>query len=115
MSHRDNLITTITHNQISTVGYVALVKLDEEFLGTPDYMGIAWFWNHAYRHHGPRDCTTAKRRELHRKLLAAGLELDGESSKHQKIVEEVFSDIYHGPYWWSGKVKKKDVVTLGKA
>lgn len=63
--------------------------LDESFVGTKNYMGIAWFWNNAYKHYLRGDIkpiTFLTRRRVHNAMLRAGLTVDGESEQHRAIV-----------------------------
>lgn len=73
--------------QISSDARKALMKLDESFIGTQNYMGLEYFWSHEYRHY-LRDSTSASRRKVHTKLLEAGLQVDTESDQHLKIVKK---------------------------
>lgn len=63
----------------------ALLRLDETLIGTPDYMGLAYFWHYCYRF-CLRDATPARRCKVHDRLLKAGLDLDGESPAHDDIM-----------------------------
>ena len=58
---------------------------DDKAIGTDQYAGIAYFWNYDYRH-DLRDATPARRREVHAKLMAAGLSLYGFSDEHTAII-----------------------------
>jgi hypothetical protein len=66
-------------------GTLKLLALDESFIGTPDYMGIAYFWNYRYRH-SLRGAKAGRRVRVHAALLKAGLPLDGESPAHDAII-----------------------------
>ena len=64
---------------------IALCELDRTFIGTKNYMGIAYFW--AYEYRWPmRDVTVAMRKKIHGKLLKAGLKVDEESEAHRAII-----------------------------
>ena len=65
----------------------AVLWLDAGFIGTPDYMGLAWFWNYEYRH-TMRDASEAVRRRVHAAMLKAGLPVDGHSDEHAAIVNK---------------------------
>lgn len=70
--------------------YAAIIKLDKSFVGTDDYMGIAWFWNHEYSDYlRPENCTVRKRVDVHDAFVKAGLDLKEESPKHRKIIKEI--------------------------
>jgi hypothetical protein len=66
--------------------FVQLLMHDEKMLGTPGYLGMAYFWNHEYKH-TLREVSYATRRRIHHALLAAGLKLEGKSRKHEKIID----------------------------
>ena len=74
-------------NTIPPNAFMAFLKVDATLVGTPDYAGIAYFWNTEYKHQ-MRNTTTAKRRLVHQKFLAAGLKVDGDSPQHQAIVDK---------------------------
>ena len=63
-------------------------KLDIKFCGTPNYLGIAFFWNPEYKQF-LRIATPKQRKLVHDRLIAAGLKLNGVSDKHKAIVEKV--------------------------
>jgi len=49
---------------ISWDATVEIYKLDEKYVGTKNYMGVAYFWGHEYKH-TMRDLSYAKRRKIH--------------------------------------------------
>jgi hypothetical protein len=63
----------------------SLLNLDKTFIGTVDYMGVTYFWNYTYRHY-LRDTSYTVRRRVHAALLAAGLDVDGESAAHISVI-----------------------------
>jgi hypothetical protein len=65
----------------------AVLWLDAGFVGTPDYMGLSWFWNYEYRH-SLRDASASVRQRIHAAFLKAGLPPDGASSEHGEIVRK---------------------------
>lgn len=79
----------LTTNAITWEAFEGLNNLDESFTGTPNHMGIAWFWNHGFRHY-LRDASFSGRRRVHRAFLAAGVEVAGYSEIHIDIVLRVF-------------------------
>lgn len=74
---------------MSLAAYDKLAALDATFVGTADYMGVAWFWNHKYRH-SLRDATPHARCLIHAKFLRAGLAPDGDSPAHDAIINKQF-------------------------
>ena len=83
-----NLIEQMeSDNTLETYDQVMdLLKLDQTFVGTADYMGLAYFWAYGYRHY-LRDATPLQRQKVHHSFLKANLELDGESESHLKIIQ----------------------------
>tara|TARA_R110000824_G_scaffold243273_2_gene431913 strand:+ start:713 stop:973 length:261 start_codon:yes stop_codon:yes gene_type:complete len=70
----------------------AILKLDRNFTGTSDYMGVSYFWAHEYRHTGLRDTSTAKRRRVHTAFLKAGLGVSEASPKHEEIIRGIINE-----------------------
>jgi hypothetical protein len=66
----------------------AITDLDVNFVGTPDYMGIAYFWNMAYKFE-MRDASLPQRRAVHAAFLKDHLELAGESPEHEAIIKKL--------------------------
>lgn len=62
-----------------------LRSIDTENIGTPNYMGIAAFWSHSFRHY-LRSCSSARRVSVHDAFLAANLPLNGDSPAHAEIL-----------------------------
>ena len=54
----------------------AILELDKSFVGTPDYMGVAYFWTHEFKH-TLRDVTVSQRRRIHKLWLKEGLSFEG--------------------------------------
>ena len=77
---------------VTVDAFNAIFKLDKTFVGTGNYLGLAYFWAHEYRHY-LRDCTMAKRRTVHKKWLQAGLNLEGISDKHLSIIKHVLDGV----------------------
>lgn len=67
-----------------------LSEMDKKFIGTADYMGLAYFWNYDYRH-DLRDASAAERVKVHAAFLANDLPLDGASADHLGIIRKVTS------------------------
>jgi hypothetical protein len=63
-----------------------IMKLDDSFIGTPDYMGITYFWHYDFRHY-LRDSSRYRRRLVHKHMVEAGLAPDGNSPAHYAIVK----------------------------
>lgn len=73
---------------LTTEATSKLLALDATLVGTPHYMGAAYFWSHEYRHY-LRDATTAQRCAVHDHWLAEGLPLLGESDRHLAIIRTI--------------------------
>ncbi len=69
-----------------------IMDMDRSFVGTEHYLGVAYFWNYAYRHY-LRDCTIAKRKRVHKLFLKLGLDVDGESQAHEDAITKVLSGV----------------------
>lgn len=65
--------------------FARISKMDSGYVGTENYMGLAYFWSHEYRH-TLRDCNAASRVAVHAAWLANDLPLDGVSSRHAEIM-----------------------------
>lgn len=74
---------------LSPAAYDKLSALDKTFIGTTDYMGIAFFWNYKYRH-SLRGTSELGRRIVHGMFLRAGLAPDGDSPAHDAIINKRF-------------------------
>jgi hypothetical protein len=68
--------------------YLKVLKLDRTFIGGPNYMGVDYFWHYEYRH-CLRDASPVQRVRVHKKLLKAGLKVDGCSDLHEQIITKV--------------------------
>ena len=79
---------TLNLETITVEAADAIAELDRTFVGTPDYMGIAWFWNYSYRHY-LRDASISQRRRVHQLLVGEGLKVGGESPDHEDIILSV--------------------------
>lgn len=73
---------------ISFDAYEALKELDKTYVGTHNYMGIAYFWAYDYRHY-LRDATTSQRRRVHQAFVAFNLPVMGESAEHEILIKRV--------------------------
>jgi hypothetical protein len=66
-------------------GLRKFLDLDKSFIGTPDYMGVAYFWHYDYRHY-LRDSSRYRRRLVHKHLIMAGLDPTGNTKAHTEII-----------------------------
>lgn len=77
-----------THSErlaVTSQAFCLIYAVDLALAGTPDYMGLAYWWADEYKHR-LRDATNSQRRRAHHAILAAGLPLDGVSSAHAAII-----------------------------
>lgn len=78
----------INFSSISSEAFKMIHELDKSWIGSDNYIGLAYFWNYEYRHF-LRDTTTSKRRRIHNKLLQTGLDVSGASDDHLSIIRSV--------------------------
>lgn len=71
--------------------FEAALTLDEKLVGTPDYMGVAYFWGERTKH-VLRAASQVERKRAHDAILRAGLPLDGESDEVAEIVMRATRD-----------------------
>lgn len=77
-----NLETT-THQ-----AFTGIYELDKKWVGTSNYQGLAYFWNHEYRHY-LRGQTPHILKRVHNKFIKENLPLNGESDKHLQIIRDI--------------------------
>ena len=72
-------------------GYSKLKKLDESFVGTNSYMGIAYFWDHEVKH-TMRDMTPKFRKIIHDALILNDIQPknDGFGGKYFETTDDVY-------------------------
>lgn len=66
----------------------ALFVIDKTFIGTQDYMGVAYFWGQDTKH-WLRGATYLQRRKIHARFLKEGLWLQGGTKRHFEIICKV--------------------------
>ena len=71
--------------------YKKLYELDEKFIGTENYIGIAYFWHYAFRHY-LRDATTEQRKKVHSKILEYNLGVSDATEMHLDIIKDIFKE-----------------------
>jgi hypothetical protein len=77
--------TSSTPGRLSFRMHMILNRIDDAMIGTPDYMGLAYWWAEEYKHH-LRAATPGERKRAHDKLLDEGLPLDGVSDRHKEVI-----------------------------
>lgn len=78
----------INYNKISPKATDELIKLDDTFIGTPNYMGITYFWSYTYRHI-LREVPLYARQKVHTAFLKANLPVNEASEEHTRIINRV--------------------------
>lgn len=81
-------MSTINLNTITGEAFVKIHDIDKNFINTPNYLGIAYFWAYEYRHY-LRDATISERKKVHKLFLNNGLDIVGVSEKHFNIIKKV--------------------------
>lgn len=84
-------VSTLDVMNLSQKAKDALIKLDEKFIGTDNYMGVAYFWNEEYKW-WLRDAKAKVRRQVHTAFVKAKLKPDEYSKEHRAVVTKFFPD-----------------------
>ncbi len=71
-----------------------MLELDRTLVGTPDYMGLAYFWGHDYKH-SLRDATAKQRRTIHNTWLDRGIDFINQSEEGWNVIEKIIPNIKH--------------------
>ena len=66
-----------------------LLALDQNFVGTEDYLGLAYFWKSCSLKWCLREATVAKRKKIHRLWLLENLPMTCETRRHWELVAQV--------------------------
>ena len=64
-----------------------IYQIDKKFIGTYDYMGIAYFWSLDYKH-TMRDLSEVDRRRVHNMWLDYNLDVSATSELHQELLND---------------------------
>jgi len=87
----DTFIFDAGIRSVSHEMHLKLLAIDKENVGTPDYMGLAYFWHYDYRH-SCRSISPARRRKLHELLLKAGLHPTESTPSHDRVLADYLRD-----------------------
>lgn len=79
-------------NSITTNAFIKMHELDQKFIGSFDYIGLAYFLSYEYRHY-LRDASIEERRLVHNNFLNHGLTLEDASEKHFTIIKKILKTI----------------------
>ena len=78
----------INLNTITSKAFSDLHELDKNYIGTDNYLGLAYFWNYEYRHY-LRDTTNSRRKKVHDLFLRECLDVSGSSGRHLEIIQHI--------------------------
>lgn len=81
-------VTNLNYELLSREATKAIMALDDSFVGTENYMGIAYFWDGEYKFI-LREVEFKTRQKVHQALLKAGLDVGGFSEKHTEIINKL--------------------------
>lgn len=79
-------MSKINLETITFEAFSKLLELDQSFVRTPNYMGIAYFWNYEYRHY-LRDMSQYRRRLVHKKGLQENVDFRKVGKRQQEIID----------------------------
>lgn len=70
-----------------------ITEIDREFIGSPDYMGVAqfWDWQHSQKTRLSRASVSA-RRKIHNALVSYGLDVSGDTGIHRSVISIVLDE-----------------------
>jgi hypothetical protein len=77
----------INLNTISNAAFSKMYELDKQFIGTENYMGLAYYWNYEYRHY-LRDAKPYIRMKVHNSFLLENLPIADATEKHFQIIKK---------------------------
>ena len=77
----------INLNTMPHEAYMLLWHSDKNFVGTQNYVGLAYYWNYDYRHY-LRDASPYVKRKVHSMFIKHGLDLVGSTEKHLSIIRK---------------------------
>lgn len=78
----------INLNTLTTKAFSDIYELDRKYIGTNNYLGLAYFWNYEYRHY-LRDTSNSRRKKVHDLFLRECLDVAGSSDRHLEIIRQV--------------------------
>lgn len=98
------------HSLVSMYEKIILLRRDRGYIGTYHYLGEAYFWAYKYRfvmrgdicHQGDdswQGNILDARRRIHDQFIKEKLSLDGETDRHDQIVNSVFNTNYSQADW----------------
>ena len=96
ISMKENYKTTLIFNN-DMDQYKQIHKLDKSYVGTNNYMGLAYFWDHEVKH-WLRDATPFQRVKVHKLFIANKIPFDNEYKYFvsNKLAEKICMKICEG-------------------
>ena len=82
----------INLNTITGEAFVKIHEIDQNFISTNNYLGLAYFWSYEYRHY-LRGATISQRKKIHNAFLKNKLILDQSSEKHFTIIKQILKTV----------------------
>ena len=77
----------INLNTISNAAFTKMYELDKQFIGTENYIGLAYYWNYEYRQY-LRDAKQYIRMKVHNSFLIENLPIADATEKHFQIIKK---------------------------
>mgnify|MGYP003118270719 CR=1 FL=1 len=78
----------INLNTTTVEATAELFKLDDTFVGTEHYMGLAYFWSTEYKHF-LRDASISQRKRIHNQALKLNLDFTEAGIKQWELIGKV--------------------------
>ena len=79
---------TLNLNTATPQAIAEIMEMDNKFIGTMNYLGLAYFWGHEYKH-SLRDATISQRKRIHRKGLERNVSFLVPNQEAWDIIKEV--------------------------
>jgi len=79
---------TLNLNTATPQALAEIMEMDNKFIGTMNYLGLAYFWGHEYKH-SLRDATISQRKRIHRKGLERNVSFLVPNQEAWDIIKEV--------------------------
>ena len=79
---------TLNLNTASPKAISNILNIDKKYVGTEDYLGLAYFWGHEYKH-TLREISIAKRRKIHKLGLERKIDFIKPNKQAWHLIAEV--------------------------
>ena len=93
-SRGNKMSYAINLNTASWTATKAIMDLDQSFVGTLDYLGVAYFWSHEFKHI-LRKTTISQRKKIHNQWVKKGLSFEGgidpkiDTKPHWEVINKI--------------------------